>query len=232
MFGSSKSTVFKPVPFGQQRRRQVRVPRWLMLLVLGIAIGSAGLYYIEQEFLPPRLSAEESVMLKGKAEEAVKDRDQMATQLAQATEKLKAAQAERNGAVEKMNSALASVEPMKKDLDMFLASLPPDPRNSALAIRAGNFSSNGGKLNYHVLFTRQTTSGEPFRGVMQLFLAGRRGGKEEHIALDPQKLTLDNYQHLNGSLPLPDGFAPREVTVKLLRGPGGDMVSMRVFRLG
>ena len=230
MFGNSKSTAFKPVPFGQQRR-QVRVPRWLLWLLLGIVIGAAGLYYAQQEYLPPRLSAEESVQFKTKAEEATKERDQMAAQLAQATEKMKVAQAERTGAVDKMNAALASVEPIKKDLDLFLKSMPPDPRGNVMAIRAGNFNAIGGKLNYHVLFTRERAGGEPFRGVMQLFVAGRRAGREDNIVLEPQKLALDGYQHLNGSLPLPDGFIPREIAVKVLKGPGGESVSLRVFRL-
>jgi hypothetical protein len=230
MFGSSKTSTFKPVPFGQQRRRK-GVPRWVWLLLTGIAIGVAGLYYVEQRVLPPRLSLPESLSLRESLDQATKSRDAMAQQLAQATAQMKTAQEERRLATEKMQQALNNVEPLKKDLDLLLKAVPPDPRGNPIAIRAGVFSSAASKLNYHVLFTRDRASDPTFSGVAQLTVAGTKGGRDTSVNLEPQTLSISGYQHYSGSLPLPDGMVPREVTVKLLKGAGGALVSMRVFRL-
>jgi hypothetical protein len=229
MFGSSKNSSFKPVPFGQTRRRK-GIPRWVWILLSGIALGVGGLYYVEQRVLPPRLSLPESLNLRTNLDQATKSRDDMAQQLAQATAQMKTAQEERRVAVEKMQQALNNVEPLKKDLDLLLKAVPPDPRGNAIAIRAGVFSVAAGKLNYHVLFTRDRASDPAFTGTAQITVAGNKGGRDTSVALPSQPISVGGYQHYSGSLPLPDGMAPREVAVKLLKADGA-MVSMRVFRL-
>ena len=53
---------FKPVafePYGRQRSSW-RLPRWLVLLLLGVAAGVAGVMVVQERFLPPRLSAPEA----------------------------------------------------------------------------------------------------------------------------------------------------------------------------
>ncbi len=229
MFGSSKSRAFKPVPFGQSYRRRKGVPKWLLWLVAGMAVGSAGFYYAEKELMPPRLSFIESQSLKSDADKANKARDEMATKLADATSKMKQAQAEKLEATNKMNTALARVDPLKKDLELFLKTLPPDPRGNAVAVRAGLFSSSAGKLNYHVLFTRDKAGSDVFKGALRLVVSGNRGGKEVSIDLPSQDISIEGYQHANGALDLPDGFQAREVSVKLFRGSA--LESLRVFRL-
>jgi hypothetical protein len=222
MFGTSKSRVFKPIPFGASRRRK-QVPAW--------ALGASGLYFAQEKLLPARLSFPESQEMKAQLEQATKARDTMAAQLAQANTQLTSAQDERSVATARMNTALGQVDPLKKDLDLFLKTLPPDPRGNALAIRAGMFSTAAGKLNYHVLFTRAKADGPEFRGMVQLVVAGNRGGRENSIELPAQPFALDAYQHVSGALALPEGFTPREVSVKVLRSAGGAMESLRVFRL-
>jgi hypothetical protein len=132
-----------------------------------------------------------------------------------------------------MTVALSSVEPLKKDLDLFLKAIPPDPRGSAIAIRSGTFSSEGGKLMYHLLFTRDRNvrNNPAFKGDVQIIVEGTRGGKNISTNVQTLPLTLEGYQHLNGSAPLPEGFVPREVTIKLAQEKNGAQVSMRVFRL-
>ncbi len=230
MFGSSKNSTFKPVPFGQQRRRK-GIPRWVWVLLSGIALGVGGLYYVEQRVLPPRLSLPESLSLRSNLDQATKSRDEMAQQLAQATAQMKTAQEERRVAVEKMQLAVNNVEPLKKDLDLLLKAVPPDPRGNAIAIRAGVFSVAAGKLNYHVLFTRDRANDPAFTGAAQITVAGSKGGRDTSVALPSQALSVAGYQHYSGNLPLPEGLTPREITVKLLKAEGGAMVSMRVFRL-
>ena len=64
MFGRSRPVVFNP--YGRRRSRW-RLPRWLVLLLLGAALGVAGVLLAQERYLPPRLSAAQSVQFKGKA---------------------------------------------------------------------------------------------------------------------------------------------------------------------
>ena len=230
MFGFSKSNAFKPVPFGQSNRR-TSVPRWLIWLASGLCIGAAGLYYAQEKLLPPRLSALESMSVRSLADAATKARDAAKVQLSDATIKMKAAQDREARATDKMNQALIGVDPLMKDIDLFIKALPPDPRGNAVGIRAGNFAINSGQLIYHVLFIRDSKIDTKFSGSMQMVAAGSRGGRDVSIDLDMQPIALDHYKHVQGTLVLPAGFTPREVAVKLTKSPSDAIVSQRVFRL-
>lgn len=93
-------------------------------------------------------------------------------------------------------------------------------------------TDGGGKLDYHVLLTRDAAT-KPFDGVVELVVAGRRAnGRNESVTLDPVAVSIGSYEHLQGSLPLPDGFAPRQVTIRVLDQPGGRQLGMRVYNVG
>ena len=62
MFGQSRSIPFNP--YGSRRSRW-RMPRWLVLLLVGIAIGAGGLFFAQQRYLPARRSAADSAELRG-----------------------------------------------------------------------------------------------------------------------------------------------------------------------
>ncbi|HJV70446.1 MAG TPA: hypothetical protein VJ693_14915, partial [Ideonella sp.] len=71
MFGRSKPVVFDP--YGRRRSRW-RMPRWLVLLLVGIVIGGGGVLFVQQRYLPPRLSAEASAALRSSFEQADAER--------------------------------------------------------------------------------------------------------------------------------------------------------------
>src|SRR5439155_11951312 len=55
MFGQSKAVIFEP--YGRRRSRRT-VPRWLVLLLSGIVVGAGGVVFVQERYLPPRLSAD------------------------------------------------------------------------------------------------------------------------------------------------------------------------------
>ena len=57
MFGRSRPVVFDPYP---SRRSRGRPPAWLVTAVLGIALGAGGVLYVQERYLPQRLSPEQS----------------------------------------------------------------------------------------------------------------------------------------------------------------------------
>jgi hypothetical protein len=231
MFGRSKPTVFKPVPYQRQRQPR-RVPRWLLLLLLGIAGGAGGLWYAQENYLPPRLSLPETLKLRGDLQSTTDERDKLREELKQVSAKLSLSEAQSKKAQADFASSQQTTDKLQKNVSQLLASLPPDPRGGPIGIRAGSFSPSGGQLSYNIIFTRTTKTGDAFRGVAQLVVTGKRGsGRDEVLTLNPLPMALDSFEQLSGALPLPEGFVPKEVMVKVLKGPGGDMMAMRVYRM-
>src|SRR5689334_6409085 len=80
MLGSSS----KPIPFdpyGSSRRKRRGVPRWAVLLVLGIALGAGGVILVQERYLPPRLSADASTRLRESYQRADAERQRLQTEL-------------------------------------------------------------------------------------------------------------------------------------------------------
>src|SRR5439155_2855272 len=77
MLGRSRPVTFDPYA----RRRGRRLPRWLVLLVSGIAIGAAAIVVAQQRWLPPRLSAEASAKLESSYQHADAERARLAGEL-------------------------------------------------------------------------------------------------------------------------------------------------------
>lgn len=231
MFGRSRRpTIFKPVPYMRPRSR-FRVPRWLIILATGIALGVGGLMYLQARHLPKGMSPEESQRVLGELDSTTRERDQLRTDLKKTTDQLQASQGEATRVKDDLANARKTVDRLQKDLSQFVQALPPDPRGSAIGIRAGSFTVASGQLGYHVVFTRNRKGDDAFKGVMQLLVTGQRGGKDETVPLPPVPMTIEAYQHMSGTQPLPEGMVPREVMIRVLRGPGGEQLSMRVFRI-
>ena len=89
MFGSSKPVV---ISYGNRRQR-ARLPRWLLWLLIGVAAGAGGLWWAQERYLPPRLSADETRELRGAFEQADSERKSLKSQLAATTQRLDTATA-------------------------------------------------------------------------------------------------------------------------------------------
>jgi hypothetical protein len=203
-----------------------------MLLLLGIAIGSGGLWYAQESLLPKRLSFSESTKLQADLEAAILERQKSAAELKSSIARMDAAEEASKRAATELAVSKKTTAQLQKDLSQFVLALPPDPRGGQVGIRAASFSASNGQLAYNVVFTRATKTADTFRGVMQLVVTGaKESGRENTVVLAPMGMALDSYEQLSGSLVIPASLTPKEVTVKVLRGPGGELVSMRVYRL-
>src|SRR3546814_4864666 len=91
--------------------------------------------------------------------------------------------------------------------------MPSDPRGTSPGIRAASFQAQDGQLDYQILLMQDEGKTDTFTGQAELNVAGRyANGKSGHIDLPAFKVQLQRYTHLNGALPLPEGFPPRQVT--------------------
>jgi len=124
VFGRSKPVVL----FAHGGRARKRVPRWLVLLLIGIGLGVAGVFFVQERVLPPRLSSDASNKLQAAYEKADSERIRLSTDLANTSKRLEAALAERKRAVDESANSKQTSDRLRQDLASLVAS---PPRGSA-----------------------------------------------------------------------------------------------------
>jgi hypothetical protein len=225
MFGRNK-----PVVISYSRRRSgPRVPRWLVLLALGVAAGAGGLWLLQEKFLPPRLSADETRQLRTAFEQADAERKALGGQLATATQQLQTAQATVQRQNQELAAPRAEAQTLRDDMVALIAALPADPRGGAVQVRAARFAAQGNALAYEMIVTRDKAA-QPIAATLQFEVLGLTArGAEGRFALKPVEVSIGAHALLRGSVPLPAGVQPRQVTTQVLDAPGGKTLGMRVM---
>lgn len=227
MFGSSKPVVLDR--YGHRRSR-VRVPRWLILLLLGIATGAGGLVYLQENHLPKRLSAQASVELRAAFEQADAERTKLKADLADVTKRLDVALTEAKTATTELAASRQTVERLRAGLDFVAAALPPDPRGGSVEVRAARFDAQGAKLLYDVLLYREGGVARPLNGVVQFVLTGESAsGGATTVTSKPMSVSVGRHEAVGGTLPLPDGFRPKQATVNVLDRAEGNLLGRRIM---
>jgi len=225
---------FRPVSFDPYRSRRSRwsVPRWLVLLLGGIAIGAGGVVYVQESHLPPRLSADATAELRTSFDRAEAERLRLQNELTITAKQLSTALDERKAMADELATSRAATERLREDVATLVAALPPDPRGGAIAVRAARFAVRDGMLAYDVVLSRDRAGGKSLSGVMQFVVAGESGrGSASTINLEPVAISVGHHESLRGSLRLPDGFQPRQTTINLLDRVGGRSLGMRVMNV-
>ena len=223
---------FKPVAFDPYRKSRSRwqLPPWALLLLTGIAAGALGLALVQERYLPPRLSADASAKLRGAYEQADAERQRLSAELGATTKRLETALADTKRLGDELGAARATVDRASAEMAAVVAALPPDPRGGSVEVRAARFTAKGGQLGYDVLLTRERAAGKALAGVMQLVASGASGrGAELTVNLKPVAITVGSYEMVRGSVALPDGFRPRQITIQLFDRIGGQALGMRVI---
>ena len=229
MFGRSRPIAFDP--YGRRRSRW-RLPRWLVLLLCGIGIGAGGVVLLQERYLPPRLSAEASTELHGAFDTAEAGRLRLKAEQADTAKRLQAALAEKKGLTDELATTRSTVESLREDVNSAVASLPPDPRGGAVEIRAGRLTVKGAALAYDLVLTRERAAGKSITASMQLVMEGEPGrGSASTFTTPAIAVSIGAQQIVRGSVPLPNGFRPRQVTIQVADrgGSGGKALGMRVL---
>jgi len=229
MFGSSK-----PIPFDPYRRRRSRrgIPRWLVLVLLGIALGAGAVFVVQERYLPPRLTAEASARLRDAFERADGERQRLQSELTAASERLRGMLDENKRLQADAAARNETVKHQREDIASLVAALPPDPRGTPVAVRAARFEVQGSALAYNVVLSRDRAGASPLGGVVQFVVAGASGRGDDTVTLGPVPVSIGLYDTVRGTLPLPQGFKPRRATIHVLDKPGGKLVGMRVINIG
>ena len=131
-------------------------------MVLGIGLGAAGVLYVQERHLPPRLSAAESTRLRQSFERADGERQRLQGELASTEDRLRATLDENKRLAAEVGARGETVQRLRQDIASLVASLPPDPRNAPVAVRAARFEVQGDTLAYNVVLSREHAGKNPF----------------------------------------------------------------------
>lgn len=209
-----------------RRRSRWRPPRWLVLLLLGMAAGAAGLWWLQERHLPPRLGAEASRRLVESQAQAVAEATRLSGELAQARTALEAAEKQVRALSEDLAAQRSAVERLRGDLALVVPALPADPRGGAVEVRAARFAAAGGQLDYGVALVRETAA-RPLAATLKLVATGP--GRATAVELPAQDLTLGRHEVLRGRVALPAGFQPEQVTVRVVDAKNGALLGARTL---
>jgi len=218
MFGHSKRPVFKPSVYETStRRRGQRIPRWFVILLLGVMLGVGGLLFLQTSYGPQRLSVLESQQLTNEVNTLMQEQLRLQSELDATTRELALAREARDTLAVELAQAKNSVVPLQEDIARFAAVVPADPRGGPIGINAGIFTRQNGQLGYHVLLMQDEPASQTVTGTLTMAVEGRyANGRTQTLTPDALEVSLARYQHLLGRVALPEGFTPTRVTVRVL----------------
>jgi hypothetical protein len=202
-----------------------------MLILLGAGLGAASVLYVQERHLPARLSAEASARLRQSFERADAERQRLQAEFTATTDRLRGVLEENKRLATEFEVRGETLQRLRQDLASLVASLPPDPRNTPVAVRAARFEVQGDTLAYNVVLSREHAGKNPFGGVMQLVVAGASGRANDLVTLGPVPVSVGLYDTVRGTLPLPQGFKPRQTTIHVLDKVGGKLMGLRVMKV-
>jgi len=230
-FGSSKRHVFKPTPYGYRPRRR-RIPRWLVLMLAGMALGAGGLLFLQKSYGPVRLTAEQSEQLHLDLNSANIDKQRLQSQLNQQSYELDEARTRLTQQSAELAQARQQLDQLQRDVNVLADAIPPDPRGTSPGIRAVRFQSRPGRLSYRILVMQDANTSQPFAGTMEFAVTGRLGnGRSVTIDLPAIDVALTRYAQFDGVLTLPETMTAREITIRVRRAGETQIRATRTLRV-
>lgn len=233
----AKRAVFKPSPY-ETSRRSKGLPRWLVLLLVGILLGASGVLFVQTSYGPKQLSVLDSQKLINDMNSITLEKQRLQSQVEEFTQKLDLERTEntqvRKTLEEELGKLQSIVAPLKDQLNQFALTLPFDPKYGSVGISTAQFTQGktGGKLSYLVWVMQEKSDRPTFTGQLVLAFEGRHAdGRNETITLPPIDLKIQHYQYVTGQADLPEGFVAKRVNAKVLDADGKKQMTWRVMQV-
>ncbi|MFJ1302622.1 DUF6776 family protein [Pseudomonadota bacterium AL_CKDN230030165-1A_HGKHYDSX7] len=230
MFGRSQRSVFKPSVY-QPGKRQRRMPRWLVLLLVGIGLGAGGVLFLQTNYGPQRLTVEQSEQLHTELSASNVERQRLQAQLDEAITQRDNNKTTHETLTTDLGKAKSRIEELNQELVLFQDAMPPDPRGGDIGVRAAQFRKQPGGLSYQILVMRENVTDNTFKGKVELDIDGTySNGRRDRVKSDPMPLNLARYDHAQGVMPLPENYNARTVTIRVLDAQD-KQVAIRIYNV-
>jgi hypothetical protein len=224
----------KPVAFysSGRRRHRSRPPQWLVLLLVGIGLGIGGVIFVQESYLPPRISVAAGEQLRNALAASEAARLKQAADLAETSNRLAASLDERKKIADELADSRAAAGRSQEDLKAIVSALPPDPRGGVVEIRAGRFVATGNSLNYTLVLSHGRASEAALPVSVQYVVSGDAvRGTSTAFTSTAQAASVGSSSIQHGTIALPEGLRPRQVAIHILDRNGGKSLGMRVLEV-
>ncbi len=237
MFGQSRRQVFKPSPY-DTRRRSKGLPRWFILLLLGILIGGGGVLILQASYGPKRLSMMESQQLTDQLASITLERQQLQSKLTTLESELQTTQNLANESADVLKAEIAAlkgrVEPLREEVDMFLDAITSNVTFDPVGISGARFTQTSGvaTLDYRVLIVQEDDQQPVYDGRIEVTFEGRYpNGKSGAIKALVEPFSVGHYQQLSGTVEFPNQFQATRATLRIYQAEGERALSYRTFKV-
>ncbi|MDN5842274.1 MAG: hypothetical protein L0H54_02345 [Alcaligenaceae bacterium] len=233
LFGSSNRPAFKPTPYGYTRRSK-GIPRWLVLLLTGIALGAGGVLFLQRSYGPQLLTVEQSEQLRMDLNTANLDKQRLQSETKQLKTSLDRATQATQQQSEQITQMQQDYTDLKSGISGLIAAIPPDPRGTSPGIRAADMLGSSGQLSYRILLIQDPEDGDTqaFDGQIKLVASGHySNGKTVYVDVMTAPLHMTLYKEVQGEAVLPEGFRARQITIQITPEGSDKVASTRTIRV-
>ena len=235
LFGRSRSRVFKPSPY-DTRRRGRKLPRWFVLLVVGILIGSGGTLILQASYGPKRLTALESQKLTDDLASVTLDRQQLQADLTELQRQLSSGQTSAQQTIAELRTEIDTLnerlQPLRDEVEIFKGALTAGVKFDPIGITGASFEQEKGnpKLDYTVVLVQEDDQQPAYEGRIEVTFEGRYpNGRAGSVKALVMPFTLEQYEILNGSIEMPNSLQASRATLRVYRADGNRALSYRTF---
>ena len=207
------------------------MPRWLVLLLVGIGLGAGGVLFLQTNYGPQRLTVEQSEQLHTELSASNVERQRLQAQLDEAITQRDNNKTTHETLTTDLGKAKSRIEELNQELVLFQDAMPPDPRGGDIGVRAAQFRKQPGGLSYQILVMRENVTDNAFKGKVELDIDGTySNGRRDRVKSDPMPLNLARYDHAQGVMPLPENYNARTVTIRVLDAQD-KQVAVRIYNV-
>jgi len=231
----AKRAIFKPAPY-DTRRGSRGLPGWLILLTVGILLGSGGVLFLQASYGEKRLSIAETQKLTEELKNLSVEKQTLQTRMDEAQKSLvtevRTRDAQISGLKNDLSKAEGMIAPLREQLDVFAKTLPFDPRFGPIGISTSQIiqEKNSTQLSYLVWLLQENAQRPEFKGWLELSFEGRyANGRVETVTLPRVAVKLNHYLHIAGKTALPAGFTATRANAKIIAEDGKRQVTWRIL---
>lgn len=237
IFGGSRRQVFKPSPY-DTRRRSRKLPRWFILLVVGILVGSGGTLILQASYGPKRLTVLESQKLTDDLAAVSLERQKLQANLNEIKRELESSQSDASKTITDLKSEIARLnarmQPLRDEVALFTKALSAGVEFDPIGISGASFAQAKGsdKLAYQILLVQEDDKQPVYKGRIEVTFEGKypngRAGAVKALVLP---FDLKHYQHLVGDIEIPNSLAASRATLRVYEADGKRALSYRTFKV-
>jgi HAMP domain-containing protein len=235
LFGRSRRQVFKPSPYDTRRRRR-KLPRWFVLLVVGILIGSGGTLILQASYGPKRLTVLESQKLTDDLAAVTLDRQQLQADLTELQRQLDAGQTSAEQTIAGLRQEISTLQqrmqPLRDEVELFKGALSAGVKFDPVGITGASFDQEKGSdsLQYQIVLVQEDDQQPAYEGRIEVTFEGRYpNGRAGAVKALVVPFTLKHYEILTGSIEMPNSLQATRATLRVYRAQGNRALSYRTY---